>query len=62
MGKKRSRDTDGQGDVSMADPAVEKRDEDSSDDDEVRRNPRPLSKISPTDAIHGNRRTWTSST
>jgi protein BCP1 len=36
MGKKRSRETDGQGDVSMADPTAEKRDEDSSDDDEVR--------------------------
>jgi protein BCP1 len=42
-GKKRSRDTDGQGDVAMADPAVDKRDDDSSED-EVRpkeQEPRP---------------------
>ena len=39
MGKKRSRDADGQGDVDMADPAVTKRDDDDdSSDDEVRRN------------------------
>jgi protein BCP1 len=37
MGKKRSRDADGQGDVDMADPAVTKRDDDDSSDDEVRR-------------------------
>jgi protein BCP1 len=36
MGKKRSREADGQGDVTMADPAVNKRDEDDSSDDEVR--------------------------
>jgi protein BCP1 len=36
MGKKRSREVDGQGDVSMGDPAVEKRDSDDSSDDEVR--------------------------
>lgn len=35
MGKKRSREVDGQGDVSMADPAVDKKNENSSDDDEV---------------------------
>lgn len=36
MGKKRSREADGQGDVTMADPAVDKKDDDdSSDDDEV---------------------------
>ncbi|KAL2138433.1 hypothetical protein VTI28DRAFT_6778 [Corynascus sepedonium] len=34
MGKKRSREVDGQGDVSMADPPVDKKNEDSSDDDE----------------------------
>ncbi|KAH6632002.1 p21-C-terminal region-binding protein-domain-containing protein [Chaetomium tenue] len=34
MGKKRSRDADGQGDVDMADPAVTKRDDDDSSDDE----------------------------
>ncbi|KAL2153399.1 hypothetical protein VTH82DRAFT_4554 [Thermothelomyces myriococcoides] len=35
MGKKRSREADGQGDVTMADPAVDKKDDDdSSDDDE----------------------------
>jgi protein BCP1 len=38
MGKKRSREMDGQGDVSMADPAVDKRDDDDSSD-EVTRNP-----------------------
>ncbi|KAK3294647.1 p21-C-terminal region-binding protein-domain-containing protein [Chaetomium fimeti] len=35
MGKKRSRDADGQGDVDMADPAVNKRDDDSSDDEDM---------------------------
>jgi protein BCP1 len=34
MGKKRSRE-DGQGDVAMADPAVDKREDDDSSDDEV---------------------------
>jgi protein BCP1 len=38
MGKKRSRDADGQEDVDMADSAVTKRDDDDSSDDEVRRN------------------------
>jgi len=36
MGKKRSRDTDAQGDVSMADPPVNKKADDDSSDDEVR--------------------------
>ena len=36
MGKKRSRDTDGQGDVPVADPAVDKKGDDDSSDDEVR--------------------------
>ncbi len=36
MGKKRSREIDGQGDVPMADPAVDKKGEDDSSDDEVR--------------------------
>ena len=40
MGKKRSREIDGQGDVPMADPAVDKKGEDDSSDDEVRTNPR----------------------
>ncbi|KAK4099688.1 hypothetical protein N658DRAFT_452791, partial [Parathielavia hyrcaniae] len=35
MGKKRSRETDGQGDVAMGDPAVDARDEDSSDDEDM---------------------------
>ncbi|KAK4236262.1 p21-C-terminal region-binding protein-domain-containing protein [Achaetomium macrosporum] len=34
MGKKRSREADGQGDVAMTEPAVNKRDEDDSSDDE----------------------------
>ena len=38
MGKKRSREVDGQGDVTMADPAVDKKNEDDSSDDEVRTN------------------------
>ncbi len=38
MGKKRSRETDGQGDVPMADPAVDKKGDDDSSDDEVRTN------------------------
>lgn len=36
MGKKRSREADGQGDVTMADPAVDKKNEDESSDEEVR--------------------------
>jgi protein BCP1 len=36
MGKKRTRDADGQGDVDMTDPALDrKKDEDDSSDDEV---------------------------
>lgn len=38
MGKKRSREADGQGDVTMADPAVNKKDDDDSSEDEVRDN------------------------
>lgn len=36
MGKKRSREVDGQGDVAMTEPTVDKRNEDDSSDDEVR--------------------------
>lgn len=37
MGKKRTREADGQGDVAMDDPAVDRTDEDDSSDDEVSR-------------------------
>lgn len=37
MGKKRTRETDAHGDVAMTDPAIDKKHEDESSDDEVRR-------------------------